>query len=133
MRSKDGGKDDEIAVVSRPGHRHFGSRGHWATMDELLRVVTFHLPRFEKIVKTCKSCPNQVNPTDLTFATRFVSMYLFIKVKGSRPMTYQHLTVDMVNAAKAKGGFVDQKMFTDCRKVRFRFADPDRCQHASAR
>ena len=95
------------------------ARGHWATMDELLRVVTFHLSRFENTVKTCKNCPNQVNPSDLTFATRFVSMYLFIKVKGSRPMTYQYLTVDKVNAAKANGGFVDQKMFKTAGKYGF--------------
>ena len=63
------------------------ARGHWATMDELLQAVTFHLPHFENTVKMCKNCPNQVNPSDLTFATRFVSMYLFIKVKGSCPMT----------------------------------------------
>ena len=79
------------------------------TLDDFLRVVTFHLPRFENTVKTCKNYPNQVNLSDLTFATRFVSMYLFIKVKGSCPMTYQYLTVDMVNAAKANGGLIDQK------------------------
>ena len=39
------------------------ARGHWATMEELLQVVTFHLPRFEDTVKTCKSCPGQVNPS----------------------------------------------------------------------
>ena len=108
------------------------ARGHWVTMDELLQVVTFHLPRFENTVKTCKKCPNQVNPSDLIFATRFVSMYLFIKVKASCPMTYQYLTVYMVNAAKANGGFINSKNVQDFRKVRFRFADPDRCQHASA-
>ena len=52
-----------------------------------------------------------MNPSDLTFATKFVAMYLFIKVKGSRPMTYQFLTVDMIAAAKEKGGFIDQKAF----------------------
>ena len=88
-------------------------------MDELLRVVTFHLPRFENTVKTCKNCPNQVNLSDLTFATRFVSMYLFIKVKGSRPMTYQYLTVDMVDAAKANGEFIDQKIFKTAGKYGF--------------
>ena len=40
------------------------ARGHWATMEELLQVVTFHLPRFEDTVKTCKNCPGQVNPSD---------------------------------------------------------------------
>ena len=61
------------------------ARGHWATMEELLEVVTFHLPRYENTVKTCKTIPGQVNPSDLTFATKFVAVYLFIKVKGSRP------------------------------------------------
>ena len=58
------------------------ARGHWATMEELLEAVKFHLPRYENTVKICKSSPAQVNPSDLTFATKFVAMYLFIKVKG---------------------------------------------------
>ena len=87
------------------------ARGHWATMEELLEVVTFHLPRYENTVKTCKTSPGQVNPSDLTFATKFVAVYLLIKVKGSRPMTYQYLTVDMVRTAKENGGFIDQKKF----------------------
>ena len=59
-------------------------------MAELLEVVTFHLPRYENTVyvKTCKTIPGQVSPSDLTLATKFVAVYLFIKVKGSRPMTY---------------------------------------------
>ncbi len=87
------------------------ARGHWATMEELLEVVKFHLPRYENTVKICKSSPVQVNPSDLTFATKFVAMYVFIKVKGSRPMTYQYLTLDMIATAKEKDGFIDQKTF----------------------
>ena len=87
------------------------ARGHWATMEELLEVVTFNLPRYENTVKTCKTIPGQVNPSDLTFARKFVAVYFFIKVKGSRPMTYQYLTVDMVRTAKENGGFIDQKQF----------------------
>ena len=95
------------------------ARGHWATMEELLEVVTFHLPRYENTVKTCRTIPGQVNPSDLTFATKFVAVYLFIKVKGSRPMTYQYLTVDMVRAAKENGGFIDQKKFKTASKYGF--------------
>ena len=95
------------------------ARGHWATMEELLEVVTFHLPRYENTVKTCKTIPGQVNPLDLTFATKFVAVYLFIKVKGSRPMTYQYLTVDMVTTAKENGGFIDQKQFKTASKYGF--------------
>ena len=88
-------------------------------MEELLEVVTFHLPRYENTVKTCKTIPGQVNPSDLTFATKFVAVYLFIKVTGSRPMTYQYLTVDMVRAAKENGGFIDQKKFKTASKYGF--------------
>ena len=54
-------------------------------------------------MKTCKTIPGHVNPSDLTSATKFVAVYLFIKVKGSRPMTYQYLTVDMFRAARENG------------------------------
>ena len=46
-------------------------------------------------------------------------MYLFIKVKGSRPMTYQYLTVEMVSKAKTNGGFIDQKLFKTAGKYGF--------------
>ena len=95
------------------------ARGHWATMEELLEVVKFHLPSCENTVKICKSNPARVNPSDLTFATEFVAMYLFIKVKGSRPMTYQYLTVDVIATAKEKGGFIDQKTFKTAGKYGF--------------
>ena len=92
------------------------ARGHWATMEELLEVVTFHLPRYENTLKTCKTIPGQVNLSHLTFATKFVAVYLFIKVKGSRPMTYQYLTVDMVRTAKENMGFIDQEEFKTASK-----------------
>ena len=95
------------------------ARGHWASMEELLEVVSFHLPRYEQTVKTCQNDPGQVNPSDLTFATKFLATYLFIKVKGSRPMTYQYLTVEMVKAAKENGGFIDQKTFKTAGKYGF--------------
>ena len=95
------------------------AKGHWATMEELLEVVTFRLLRYENTVKMCRASAGEVNPSDLTFATKFVAMYLFIKVKGSRPMTYQYLTVDMVSAAKENGGFIDQKTFKTASKYGF--------------
>ena len=95
------------------------ARGHWATMEELLEVVKFHLPCYKNTVKICKLSQAQVNPSDLTFATKFVAMYLFIKVKGSRPMTYQYLMVDMIATAKEKAGFIDQKAFKTAGKYGF--------------
>ena len=83
------------------------AKGHWATLEELLEVVGRYLPRYESVLKSCKEKPGAVLPIDLSFATKFLAVYLFIKVKGSRPMTYQYLTVEMVNKAKTNGGFID--------------------------
>ena len=104
--------------------------GHLATMEALLEVVKLHLPRYEHTVKICKSSPAQANPSDLTFATKFVAMYPFIKVKGSRAMTYQYLTLDMVATAKEKDGSIDQKTFKTAGK--YGFFEHDQCKHASA-
>ena len=40
-------------------------------------------------------------------------------MKGSRPMTYQYFTVDMIATAKEKGGFIDQKTFKTAGKYGF--------------
>ena len=88
-------------------------------MEELLEVVSFHLPRYEQTVKTCQNDPGRVSPSDLTVATKFLATNLFIKVKGSRPMTYQYLTVEMVKEAKANGSFIDQKTFKTAGKYGF--------------
>ena len=76
------------------------AKGHWATLDELLQVITYHLPHDESVLKLCRESLAKATPSDLSFSTRFVAVYLFIKVKGSRPMTYQYLTVDMVQKLK---------------------------------
>ena len=47
--------------------------GHWTTMEELLEVVKFHLKCYENTAKLCKTSPAQVNPSDLTFATKFIT------------------------------------------------------------
>ncbi|XP_067030575.1 uncharacterized protein [Acropora muricata] len=75
--------------------------GHWASMEELLEVVSFHLPRYEQTVKTCQNDPGRVSPSDLTFATKYLATYLFIK------------------EAKANGGFIDQKTFMTAGKYGF--------------
>ena len=30
------------------------AKGHWATLDELLQVITYHLPRYETVLKLCR-------------------------------------------------------------------------------
>ena len=84
----------------------------WATIDDLQKVIPFHQPNYTTLLEKCKELtqPN-ISPSELTFCTRFIAVYLFIKVKGSRPMTYQYLTVEMFEASKTNGGFVDQTKF----------------------
>ena len=84
-----------------------------------MEVVGRYLPRYEIVLKSCKEKLGAILPIDLSFATKFLAVYLFIKVKGSRPMTYQYLTVEMVNKAKTNGGFIDQKMFKTAGKFGF--------------
>ena len=42
---------------------------------------------------------------------RFMTVFMFLHVKGTRPMTYQYLKVDMFDNAKRNNGFIDQKKF----------------------
>ena len=87
------------------------SKGSWATLKELQLVLPYHVPRYKVIVENCKTCASLVSPSDLTFATRFIATFLFLKIKATRPMTYQYLTVEMFEHAKTTGGYIDQKLF----------------------
>ena len=69
-------------------------KGHWATIKELQQVIPYHLPRYKKVIELCKSESTfSVSCSDLTFVPRFIATFLFSRVKGTRPMTYQFLTV----------------------------------------
>ena len=64
------------------------------------------------LLKKGKCFPlHKVPLQSLTFATRFVAVFLFLRVKSARPMTFQHLTVSMFENSKANDGFIDQKEF----------------------
>ena len=94
-------------------------KGSWASLEELATVIPYHLPCFSSVLKNCQEEPNGVLPADLTFATRFLATYLFVSVKRSRPMTYQYLTLEMIEKAQDNGGFVDQKMFKTAQMYSF--------------
>ena len=92
----------------------------WATMDEMEKVIPYHLPQYKVTLSNCKGYPmTSVTAADLSFATRFVAVYLFTRVKGSRPMTYQYLTIGMMEKAKENGGFVDQTEFRTAQQYSF--------------
>ena len=66
------------------------ARGHWATMEELLEVVKFHLPRYENTVKICKSSPAQVNPSDFDIRHEVCS---HVSVHQSEGITSHDLSI----------------------------------------
>lgn len=63
-------------------------KGHWASLEELLKVVGRYLLRYESVLKSCKDKVGTILKLYLLFATKFVVVYLLVKVKGSSPTTY---------------------------------------------
>ena len=86
------------------------SKDSWASIEEMEKVLPFHLPRFKEIIEKCRT-NGIVTQRDLVFSTRFMTTVMFLRVKCSRPMTFQFLTVDMINKAKKNDGFIDQTEF----------------------
>ena len=85
---------------------------HWATIKELQKVIPFHLEKYKDVLGRCKLRPKSVSVDQLAFCTRFIAVFLFLRVKGTRPMTYQFLTIEMCdNAREYIDGFVDQRKF----------------------
>ena len=103
------------------------SRRSWATLSEVQSVIPFHMERYESVLQNCMTCPSSVRPGDVTFATRFVAAYMFLKVKSCRPMTYQHLTLRMFESAKRNEGMVDQIMFKTAKRYGFDSVYFDEC------
>ena len=90
---------------------HLCSINCWATLEEMQQVIPFHADRFSQIVLNC-SHENTIIPAhDLSFSTSFIVAVLFLMVKASRPMTYQFLTVNMINGISRAGGIIDQTQF----------------------
>ena len=60
------------------------------------KVILYHIDEFKYVVERCKCFHlHEVPLQSLTFATRFVAVFLFLRVKSARATTFQHLTVSM--------------------------------------
>ena len=53
-----------------------------------------------------------------TFATSFIVAVLFLMMKTSRPMTYKHLTVEMIKSID-ENGIINQTLFKKNEKYDF--------------
>ena len=87
------------------------AQNSWATIEEMDLVIPKHTERFKDIITMCTQSPDEVSRSDLTFATRYIITFLFLRVKATRPATFQYLTIDMFTKAKSNGGFIDQTEF----------------------
>ena len=86
-------------------------QGCWATFQDMQSVIPFHKPRFLKIIENATIADSPIRPADLSFATHYITAMLFLSIKATRPMTYQFLTVSMVNSIGENGGTIDQTLF----------------------
>ena len=86
-------------------------RQSWATVEEMEEVIPYHTPRYKYVLDLCKEGTSPPGVSQLAFASRFLATFLFLRVKCTRPMTYQYITLNMVEEAKANGGFIDQTTF----------------------
>ena len=83
--------------------------GCWSSLEEMATVIPYHAQRFNTIISN-RINSGKVAASEISFATAFIATLLFVEVKASRPMTYQGLTVGMLESVK-ENGFIDQTLF----------------------
>ena len=94
-------------------------RQSWASVEEMEKVIPYHAPRYKYVIDICKEGEPSPSISQLAFATRFIATFLFLRVKCTRPMTYQYITLDMVKDARSNGGYIDQTAFKTERQYAF--------------
>ena len=90
----------------------------WATLEELQQVIPFHADKFTQIILNSSDAAACIPSHDLSFCTSYIIAVLFLMVKASRPMTFQYLTVTMVQNIK-ENGIIDQTVFKTNEKYGF--------------
>ena len=100
-------KSDWIEVLSVD---YLNSINCWAKLEELQKFIPYHSEKYKPIILNASSPFSSIAAHDLSFATSFIVAALFLMVKASRPMTYQFLTVQMVNSI-GENGIINQTIF----------------------
>ena len=72
----------------------------WAALADLQKVIPFHANRYKQVILNSTTLSSCIAPHDLSFATSFIVVVLFFMVKSPRPMTYRHLTVEIIQLVK---------------------------------
>ena len=89
----------------------------WAKLEELQKVISYHSEKYKQIILNALSPFSFIAAHDLSFAT-FIVAALFLMVKASRRMTYQFLTVQMVEST-GENGIINQTIFKTKEKYGF--------------
>ena len=87
------------------------ARDSWASLEDIEKVIPYHSPKYEYLIKKAGSASTSLTSSEIACATRFIITFLFLRVKCTRPMSLQYLTLDMIELAKENDGFVDQTEF----------------------
>ena len=84
----------------------------WATLEEMDKVIPYHTSTYQQIYESAgRDSGKVITISELAFATRFIITFLLLRVKCTRPMSLQYLTMEMLDAAVDNDGFVDQTKF----------------------
>ena len=95
------------------------ARNSWCSLQEMNKVVPYHSKRFMEVVKKCRESEEPPSVNDLIFGSRFLSLFLIVSVKATRPMSIAFLTTQMIQLAHSNGGFVDATEFKTSKEYIF--------------
>ena len=90
----------------------------WASLEDMQSVIPHHGERFAQILLNTSVKEYRAPSHDLSFCTSFLTAVLFLMVKATRPMTFQYLTVEMLENVN-QNGMIDQTVFKTMEKYGF--------------
>ena len=90
----------------------------WAKFEELQKVIPYHSEKYKQIILNASSPFSFIAAPDLSFATSFIVLALFLMVKASRPLAYQFLRMQMGESI-GENGIINQTIFKTKEKYGF--------------
>ena len=89
-----------------------------AKLEELQKIIPYHSEKHKQIILNAPSPFAFIAAHNLSFGTSSIVAVLFLMVKASRPMTYQFLTLQMVESI-CENGIINQIIFETKEKYGF--------------
>ena len=90
----------------------------WVKLEELQKFIPYHSEKYKQIILNGSSPVTSIAAHDLSFATSFIVAALILMVKASHSVTYQFLTVQMVESI-GENGIINQTIFKTKEKYGF--------------